>query len=74
VEKNILDLASRQGLSLYTKERSKGTLDVVAPAPDSELNIVDAPANKKQQKGDFITKYVFFLLSFISSYLQPVFM
>ncbi|KAI0035543.1 SNF2 family N-terminal domain-containing protein [Vararia minispora EC-137] len=56
VEKNILDLAARQGLSLYTKEAATGTLDVVPLAPDSERNVVDAPAKKKLQKGDFIFK------------------
>ena len=28
VERNILDLAARQGLSLYTKDNSSGTLNV----------------------------------------------
>jgi len=56
VEKNILDLAARQGLSLYTKEKARGTLDVAPLAPDSERNIVDAPTKKKLQKGDFIFK------------------
>ncbi|KAI0321149.1 SNF2 family N-terminal domain-containing protein [Amylostereum chailletii] len=56
VEKNILDLAARQGLSLYTTESAKGTLDVAPLAPDSDKNLVDAPTKKKLQKGDFIFK------------------
>ncbi|KAA1466872.1 hypothetical protein DENSPDRAFT_831779 [Dentipellis sp. KUC8613] len=56
VEKNILDLAARQGHSLYTRENAQGTLNVTPLAPDSERNVVDAPAKKKQQKGDFIFK------------------
>ncbi|VDB95380.1 unnamed protein product [Peniophora sp. CBMAI 1063] len=58
VEKNILDLAARKGLSLYTTEKSQGTLDVApaAIAPDAATNKVDAPSKKKDQKGDFIFK------------------
>ncbi|KZV72312.1 hypothetical protein PENSPDRAFT_576385 [Peniophora sp. CONT] len=58
VEKNILDLAARKGLSLYTTEKSQGTLDVApaAMAPDAATNVVDAPSKKKDQKGDFIFK------------------
>ena len=60
VEKNILDLAARKGLSLYTTEKSQGTLDVApaAMAPDAATNVVDAPSKKKDQKGDFIFKCV----------------
>ncbi|TFY56627.1 hypothetical protein EVG20_g8854, partial [Dentipellis fragilis] len=36
VEKNILDLAARQGYSLYTRENAQGTLNVTPLAPDSE--------------------------------------
>jgi hypothetical protein len=43
----------RQGLSLYTADRARGTVDTTALAPADENSIVDAPA-KKQQKGDFI--------------------
>lgn len=62
VEKNILDLAARQGLSLYTKDNSAGSLDVTSFAMDSEKNLVDSPmkSGKKRQsaqKGDFIFKY-----------------
>ncbi|KAH9986179.1 hypothetical protein BJV74DRAFT_878530 [Russula compacta] len=53
VERNILDLAVRQGLSLYTADRARGTVDMTGLAPEGENSIVDAPA-KKQQKGDFI--------------------
>jgi len=57
VEKNILDLAARQGLSLYTTENSAGTLSVTPFAMDAEKKIVDSPGKKKQvQKGDFIFK------------------
>ncbi|KAJ6625017.1 SNF2 family N-terminal domain-containing protein [Mycena sp. CBHHK59/15] len=56
VEKNILDLAARQGTSLYTKNNSVGSiLNVSALAGDGEKKIVDSPA-KKVQKGDFIFK------------------
>ncbi|KAI9456133.1 SNF2 family N-terminal domain-containing protein [Lactarius psammicola] len=53
VERNILDLAVRRGLSLYTTDRARGTVDTAAFAPEAENPIVDAP-EKKQQKGDFI--------------------
>ncbi|KAG9310910.1 putative E3 ubiquitin-protein ligase [Chiua virens] len=60
VEKNILDLAARQGLSLYTKDNSAGSLNVTSFAMDS-VNIVDLPAKSGKkgqapQKGDFIFK------------------
>lgn len=56
VEKNILDLAARQGLSLYTKENSAGTLNTAAFALDIEKK-ADSPSKKKKvQKGDFIFK------------------
>jgi hypothetical protein len=57
VERNILDLAARQGLSLYTKENSAGTLNVSSLGMDAEEKTVDSPV-KKVQKGDFIFKYV----------------
>ncbi|KZT19573.1 hypothetical protein NEOLEDRAFT_1159005 [Neolentinus lepideus HHB14362 ss-1] len=55
VEQNILDLAARQGVSLYTKEKCQGTLDPTSIALDTAKDI-DAPAKKnpKAQKGDFI--------------------
>ncbi|KAJ7074914.1 SNF2 family N-terminal domain-containing protein [Mycena belliarum] len=56
VEKNILDLAARQGTSLYTKTNSVGSiLNVTTLAGDGETKVVDSPA-KKVQKGDFIFK------------------
>ena len=60
VERNILDLAARQGLSLYTKDNSSGTLNVEplkAAMQPTDKNEVDAPT-KKVQKGDFVFKYV----------------
>ncbi len=56
VERNILDLAARQGLSLYTKENSAGTL-TSGPITAPTKRAVDAPA-KKAQKGDFVYKSV----------------
>lgn len=57
MEKNILDLAARQGLSLYTKENSAGSVNVTSFAMDSEKKLIDSP-NKagKKEKGDFIFK------------------
>jgi hypothetical protein len=52
-----LDLAVRRGLSLYTIDRARGTVDTAAFAPEAENPIVDAP-EKKQQKGDFIFRWV----------------
>ena len=49
MERNILDLATRQGTSLYTKENAVGTLDV--SRFDSQ-KVIDSPRTKK--KGDFI--------------------
>lgn len=63
VEKNILDLAARQGLSLYTKDNSAGSINVTTFATDSQKKLVDAAqkTGKKgqqahAQKGDFIFK------------------
>lgn len=59
MERNILDLAVRQGQSLYTKENAAGTLDASALTAGLENNTVDSPMKKKaQQKGDFVFKYV----------------
>lgn len=60
VEKNILDLAARQGLSLYTKENAAGTLNVSTFELDEDKKVIDSPAKKnaKVQKGDFIFQYV----------------
>ncbi|KAF8439971.1 SNF2 family N-terminal domain-containing protein [Boletus edulis BED1] len=61
VEQSILDLAARQGLSLYTKDNFAGSVNVTSFAMDSQKKLVDLPTNsskKKQpaQKGDFIFK------------------
>jgi len=56
VERNILDLAARNGLSLYTKDRSAGTLDVSSFSQENDQKEVDAPTKKLKQKGDFIFK------------------
>lgn len=61
VERNILDLAARQDLSLYTRDRSEGTLDLTSFTNlNAEKPKVDAPGKKKvkdkAQKGDFIFK------------------
>lgn len=59
VEKNILDLAARQGLSLYTKDNSAGSFNVTSFAMDSQKKLVDSPRKSKgqpPQKGDFIFK------------------
>jgi len=52
VERNILDLATRQGTSLYTKENAVGTLDVSRFELDDSQKVIDSPRTKK--KGDFI--------------------
>ncbi|KAK7046025.1 hypothetical protein VNI00_007020 [Paramarasmius palmivorus] len=59
VERNILDLAARQGLSLYTKENARGTLNSATFATNAEKQEIDSPAKRsaaKTQKGDFISK------------------
>ncbi|KAG2135375.1 SNF2 family N-terminal domain-containing protein [Suillus bovinus] len=57
VEKNILDLAARQGLSLYTKDNSAGTLNLTPFTMDAGKKTVESSGKKKQaQKGDFIFK------------------
>lgn len=52
MERNILDLATRQGTSLYTKENAVGTLDVSRFELDDSQKVIDSPRTKK--KGDFI--------------------
>ena len=49
VERNILDLAARKGLSLYTKGNSAGNLPNFALASTTR--------GKGGQKGDFISRY-----------------
>lgn len=58
IEKNILDLAAKRGLSLYTKENAVGTLNTSPFANEANKETVDAPSKKKDQKGDFISKWV----------------
>ena len=56
IERNILDLAARKGLSLYTKENSSGTVSVSPFAQDNEQDVDDPEKRKSIQKGDFIHK------------------
>ncbi|KAF8153782.1 SNF2 family N-terminal domain-containing protein [Crassisporium funariophilum] len=56
IERNILDLASRKGLSLYTQENSVGTLNVSPFSEDNSKTIDDPQRKKALQKGDFIHK------------------
>ena len=56
IERNILDLAARKGLSLYTKENSSGTLNVSSFSKESETAIDDPGKKKGLQRGDFIHK------------------
>ncbi|KAH7882755.1 SNF2 family N-terminal domain-containing protein [Phlebopus sp. FC_14] len=61
VEKNILDLAARQGLSIYTKDNSAGSVNVTSFATDGQKKLVDPPKkgskkDQQAQKGDFIFK------------------
>ncbi|KAG7085953.1 hypothetical protein E1B28_003481 [Marasmius oreades] len=64
VERNILDLAVRQGLSLYTKENARGSLNSSFTNNMEKQVVEGAPAYKKgasrsaakSQKGDFISK------------------
>ncbi|PVF98205.1 hypothetical protein CPB86DRAFT_825898 [Serendipita vermifera] len=51
VERNILDLGARQGLSLYTKENAEIAMDVTKLQRGKEK--VDAPA-RSRKVGDFI--------------------
>jgi len=74
VEKNILDLAARQGLSLYTQDNSAGTLNVMPFALDAQKK--NDSQVKKVQKGDFIYKtedmlaILFPFMSFYEDYLE----
>jgi E3 ubiquitin-protein ligase SHPRH len=65
VERNILDLAARQGLSLYTKDNAAGTLNVSSFTFDAEKPSQKPSTRKRRaqqvQKGDFIFKCVFSL-------------
>lgn len=51
VERSILDLGARQGLSLYTKDQACVTMDVTRLQREKER--VDAP-NRSKKTGDFI--------------------
>lgn len=55
MEKNILDLGVKQGMSLYTKDRATGTLvNVEEEGSLVSQKAVDAPIKGKKQKGDFV--------------------
>ncbi|KAH8818676.1 SNF2 family N-terminal domain-containing protein [Flagelloscypha sp. PMI_526] len=62
LEKNILDLAAKKGLSLYTKDNSVGTLDSSFAAKEEQSQEVEAPNTSKTKKakavmkGDFVMK------------------
>ncbi|KAJ8517090.1 hypothetical protein ONZ45_g5672 [Pleurotus djamor] len=58
VERSILDLAARQGLSLYTKDNAAGTLNVTKFQGGNTQNpkSKEAKLKKSAQKGDFIGK------------------
>ncbi|KAG7442066.1 uncharacterized protein BT62DRAFT_982607 [Guyanagaster necrorhizus] len=57
VERNILDLAARRGLSLYTKGNSAGTLNATTFDVAGGDKDIDSPSKKKHAlKGDFISK------------------
>ncbi|KAK0200494.1 SNF2 family N-terminal domain-containing protein [Desarmillaria ectypa] len=57
VERNILDLAARRGLSLYTKGNSAGTLNASSFDVAGGDKDIDSPSKKKHAlKGDFISK------------------
>lgn len=57
VERHILDLAARQGKSLYTKENAAGTLNPNRLDLNSDQKVVDSPTKQKNaQKGDFVFK------------------
>jgi len=53
VERNILDLGVRQGLSLYTKENAHVAMDVSRFLRERER--VDAPS-RSNKSGDFIAR------------------
>jgi len=61
VERNILNLAARKGLSLYTKENSFGSVSVSAFAQENDQAVDDLAREKRSGKdtrnrGDFIYK------------------
>jgi hypothetical protein len=54
VEKNILDLGARKGLSLFTKDSADTMLDIMKFS-EQDKQPVDG-AKKLQRKGDFVAK------------------
>ena len=58
MERNILDLAARKGLSLYTTENAAGSLSIASLAVSAEEKIDNSPKKMIQKKGDFIFKFV----------------
>lgn len=54
VEKNILDLGARKGLSLFTKDSADTMLDIMKYS-EQDKQPVDG-AKKLQRKGDFVAK------------------
>lgn len=61
VERNILDLAVKRGLSLYTKENCVGTLNLTSLVADASMNEEGSPNKKiraQARKGDFIIRLV----------------
>ncbi|TRM60097.1 hypothetical protein BD626DRAFT_572197 [Schizophyllum amplum] len=59
IEKNILDLAAKRGLSLYTKANALGTVNVSFAGGDAPTSPRKKSKNKKDmknQKGDYIMK------------------
>jgi E3 ubiquitin-protein ligase SHPRH len=55
VERNILDLGAKQGLSLYIKDHSTGTLlGMSENAQEGQAKKVDSQSKKQKGKGDFV--------------------
>jgi E3 ubiquitin-protein ligase SHPRH len=71
VERNILDLAVKQGLSLYTKENSVGLLNVSSLAIDTEKK-GGGSTKKKVQKGDYIFEYALNISLFDDSLINRI--
>jgi E3 ubiquitin-protein ligase SHPRH len=55
VEKNILDLGARKGLSLFTKDSADTTLDIMKYSEQDKQH-VDGAKKLQKQKGDFVAK------------------
>lgn len=56
IEKNILDLAARTGVSLYTKQNASGIMNVTELDKVGTGTKKNIDAHGKNQKGDFIFK------------------